>query len=84
MKCNYIILLVLMGILQVSCASYRQSLYLQNDDILNQVSQDGLLYEYHIMPKDELTIVVSTSDPEASAPFYRKILHVLSTKIKKQ
>ena len=73
MKCNYIILLVLMGILQVSCASYRQSLYLQNDDILNQVSQDGLLYEYHIMPKDELTIVVSTSDPEASAPFYRKI-----------
>lgn len=31
------------------------------------------LFEYHVMPKDELTITVSTSDPEVSAPFYRKI-----------
>ena len=37
------------------------------------VNQKGILYEYHIMPKDELTIIVSTSDPEVSAPFYRKI-----------
>lgn len=56
-----------------SCTSYRRSLYLRDDQVLEQVPQKGQLYEYHIMPKDELTITVSTSDPEASAPFYRKI-----------
>ena len=36
-------------------------------------SGDGRgLYEYRVMPKDELTITVSTSDPEVSAPFYKE------------
>lgn len=56
-----------------SCSSYKKALYLRDDEVLEMVNQKGMLYEYHIMPKDELTITVSTSDPEVSAPFYRKI-----------
>lgn len=59
--------------LLASCTSYKQALYLRNDDGLREASAEGMLPEYRVMPKDELTIVVSTSDPEASAPFYRKI-----------
>lgn len=54
------------------CSSYEKSLYLQNDAVINQSTQ-GQLYDFRIMPKDMLTIVVSTTDPAASAPFYRKI-----------
>lgn len=59
--------------LLTSCASYRKALYLRDDEVLEMVEQRGSLYEYRVMPKDELTITVSTSDPEVSAPFYRKI-----------
>lgn len=59
-------------LLTTGCTSYKKSLYLQNEQVLNQLTQ-GQLYDFRIMPKDELTITVSTSDPEASAPFYRKI-----------
>lgn len=55
------------------CSSYRKSLYMRHDEVLDMVSQKGQLYEARIMPKDELTITVSTSDPASSAPFYRKI-----------
>lgn len=54
------------------CTSYQKSLYLQHEEVLNE-STKGQLYDFRIMPKDELTITVSTTDPEASAPFYRKI-----------
>lgn len=56
-----------------ACSSYKKALYLRHDEVLQEMAQDGKLPEYRVMPKDELTIVVSTSDPEASAPFYRKI-----------
>lgn len=54
------------------CTSYQKSLYLQHEEVLNE-STKGQLYDFRIMPKDELTITVSTTDPEASAPFYRRI-----------
>ena len=54
------------------CSSYQKSLYLQNDAVINQSTQ-GQLYDFRIMPKDILTILVSTTDPAASAPFYRKL-----------
>ena len=60
-------------VLLSACSSYKKALYLRDDEVLEMVNQKGILYEYHIMPKDELTIIVSTSDPEVSAPFYRKI-----------
>ena len=67
MACGFFSLLLTTG-----CTSYKESLYLQNEQVLNQLTQ-GQLYDFRIMPKDELTITVSTSDPEASAPFYRKL-----------
>lgn len=67
MVCGFFSLLLTTG-----CTSYKESLYLQNEQVLNQLTQ-GQLYDFRIMPKDELTITVSTSDPEASAPFYRKL-----------
>ena len=66
-------LLIASAALLASCTSYKHALYLRNDKALQASLQEGRLPEYHVMPKDELTIVVSTSDPEASAPFYRKI-----------
>lgn len=65
-------MLALATLLGSGCTSYKQSLYLQNEQVLNE-SLEGQLYDFRIMPKDELTITVSTTDPEASAPFYRKI-----------
>ena len=56
-----------------SCASYQDSVYLRHDKILEMIEQKQPLFEYRIRPKDELTITVSTTTPEASAPFYRKI-----------
>lgn len=64
------LLAALMG--STSCTSYRKALYMQESEVFNQTSKPQL-YDFRIMPKDELTILVSTSDPEASAPFYRKI-----------
>lgn len=67
------LLLLLVPLFLSACTSYKKSLYLRHDEVLEMVPQKGKLYEYRIMPKDELTILVSTSAPEASAPFYRKI-----------
>lgn len=64
-------MLTLFTLLGSGCTSYQKSLYLQNEQVLNE-SLEGQLYDFRIMPKDELTITVSTTDPEASAPFYRK------------
>lgn len=73
MKIRKVVCMLTLSALLVSgCTSYRKSLYLQNEQVLNE-SLEGQLYDFRIMPKDELTIVVSTTDPEASAPFYRKI-----------
>lgn len=71
MKKIYLVLFLLPFLL-MGCSSYQKSLYLQNDEVINQSTQ-GQLYDFRIMPKDLLTIVVSTTDPAASAPFYRKL-----------
>lgn len=73
MKIRKVVCMLTLSTLLVSgCTSYQKSLYLQNEQVLNE-SLEGQLYDFRIMPKDELTIIVSTTDPEASAPFYRKI-----------
>lgn len=72
MKLTKVVCMLALSTLLVSgCTSYKKSLYLQNEQVLNE-SLEGQLYDFRIMPKDELTITVSTTDPEASAPFYRK------------
>lgn len=70
-KTNLLILAVSLAV--SGCASYKKSIYLRHDQVLDEVQQQTKRYEYRVMPKDELTIVVSTSDPASSVPFYRKI-----------
>lgn len=57
----------------IGCTSYKRSVYLQTDEVSELLQLKNNQYEYRVMPKDELTITISTSDPLASVPFYRKI-----------
>lgn len=68
-----IFLLLLIPLLIGGCSSYKKSIYLRNDEVLEKAQQNNKQYVYRVMPKDELTITVSTSDPASSVPFYRKI-----------
>ncbi len=51
-----------------SCNSYKQVPYFQNIDSISLAASQGL-YDARIMPKDLLTITVSTLDPNAARPF---------------
>ena len=51
-----------------SCGSAKQVAYFQNIDSLN-LSASKMLYEAHIMPKDQLSIIVKTTNETASEPF---------------
>ena len=57
-------IVIMMG----SCGSSKQIAYFQNIDTLSLAASKGL-YDAKIMPKDELTITVLTTNPEVSAPF---------------
>lgn len=59
-----IALTMLMG----SCGSTKNVAYLQNSDKVD-LSQSQYLFDARIMPKDQLTITVSTTDAEAAIPF---------------
>lgn len=51
-----------------SCGSMRKVTYLQNSEHVN-LDSSRVLYDARIMPKDELTILVNTTEPEAAQPF---------------
>ena len=51
-----------------SCSSTKDVPYFQNSRDVD-LSASTTLYDARIMPKDQLTITVSTTDPEAAAPF---------------
>ena len=65
---QYSILLALVVILLSSCGSTKNVAYLQNSEEID-FTRSEYLYDARIMPKDILTISVSTVNPEASAPF---------------
>lgn len=50
-----------------SCGSAKQVAYFQNADSVN-LAASKVLYDAKIMPKDQLTITVVTTDPKAAAP----------------
>lgn len=52
----------------VSCSSTKQVSYFQNIDQVDLSASKGL-YDAKIMPKDELAILVSTTNPAAAEPF---------------
>ncbi len=51
-----------------ACQSYKEVPYFQNIDSISLAASKGL-YTAHIMPKDELTITVNSTDPAAAAIF---------------
>ena len=55
--------------LLASCQSYKKVPYLQDSEIVGQTAQQETLYDARIMPKDQLTVVVSCTNPELAAPF---------------
>ena len=67
-------ILILFGILLLattllsSCGTTKQIAYLQNSDSID-FAQSRFLYDARIMPKDQITISVNTTTPEASVPF---------------
>lgn len=65
--------------LTAGCTSYKQVPYLQNPKVVNNYGKEIPLYDAKIMPKDLLTITVSTTDPKASVPFNLSIQSPAST-----
>jgi polysaccharide export outer membrane protein len=51
-----------------SCSSTKNVAYFQNSDSIN-LDSSKVLYDARIMPKDVLTITVSTTDADAAIPF---------------
>lgn len=60
------------------CSSSKQVAYFQNIDSISLVASRGL-YDARIMPKDQLTITVLTTNPEASAPFNLSVNNTIGT-----
>ena len=68
MKLKSFYCIVLVTALLTSCGSVKNVAYLQNSDDVD-LTLSRVLYDARIMPKDQLTITVSTTNPEAAAPF---------------
>ncbi len=69
---NYLWLALFLAIIMSGCGSSKKVAYLQQSENITEeeyATQLTPMYEARIMPKDILTITVSTSDPEASRPF---------------
>ena len=67
-KVLFPIFLMAVVLLLNGCSTAKKVAYFQNIDTLNLAPSVGL-YDARIMPKDELTITVVISDPEAGRPF---------------
>ena len=61
-----------------SCGSTKNVAYFQNADSIS-LAASRMLYEAKIMPKDELTITVITTDPKAAMPFNLSVSQTLGT-----
>lgn len=61
-----------------SCVSTKKVAYFQNADSISYASSK-MLYDAKIMPKDQLTITVITSDPAAATPFNLSVSNTLGT-----
>lgn len=65
---RFFIPLVVLLLLMTGCAGSKKVAYFQNIDTVSLAQSRGL-YDARIMPKDMLSITISTIDPEASQPF---------------
>jgi len=69
MKIRHILFIAVAGILLAGCTSYKKVPYMQDPETVNTYGKEIPLYDAKIMPKDLLSITVSTTDPKAAAPF---------------
>lgn len=70
---------VVIGMVMLSsCASTKNVAYFQNADQIDYEAS-RMLYDAKIMPKDILSITVSTSNPEAAKPFNLSVPTTFST-----
>ena len=60
--------LIVISMMITGCGSTKNVAYFKNSDSVD-LSKSQFLYDARIMPKDILTITVSTTDPEAAIPF---------------
>ncbi len=67
-KTMKLLLAVAAVVILASCSGTKNVAYFQNSDSVN-LDASKMLYDAHIMPKDILSITVSTTDAEAAVPF---------------
>lgn len=73
----FLCLLAVAGLLS-GCAGSKEISYMQNIDSISLAPSRGL-YDAKIMPKDELTITVNTTDPDAAKPFNLSVSSTIGT-----
>ena len=79
MKIHKVVCMLTLSTLLVSgCTSYKKVPYLQNSQEVEVAAGEIPLYDAKIMPKDLLTITVSTTDPQASVPFNLTVPSIVS------
>lgn len=60
--------LTLLVVLMSSCTHWKDIAYFQNSEYVD-LSQSSGLYDAHIMPKDQITVYISTVNPEVGQSF---------------
>lgn len=60
-------MVVALCLVVMSCASSRRVVYLQEKSV--EIPESSVAFDARIMPKDLITISVSTPEPEAALPF---------------
>lgn len=73
-----IILFALVAIIFASCSSTKNVAYFQNIDDVSLAASKGL-FSARIMPRDELTITVNTTDREVSSQFNQLVYSTLTS-----
>ena len=77
MKNKNFLMMLLAAVLLTACGSTKNVAYLKNSDLVD-LSQSQYLYDARIMPKDVLSITVTTTNPAAAAPFNLSVYSSLS------
>lgn len=65
---NKCLLMAMAVVMLAGCASHKNVAYFQNSEEID-LAKSQYLYDARIMPKDQLTITVSTTNDEAAIPF---------------
>ncbi len=72
-----LVLSVALGLFVAGCGSSKHIAYFQNSDTVDTKASKGL-FDARIMPKDLLTITVSTTDPKVAMPFNLSVSKTLN------